>query len=219
MDGLNLPYTDGLDGNGITNTAELLHFLRGYPMQFYSISFMDSYLDLLIPVGDEVLAIFDAQPPDLLVRVRSLRPRGRDKFGFLTLKFDRRLALAVSYSMRPGRGIPIGDQGTCGPVSGAPGTCSFGTRPKDVVFRQLAVLACMATKEHRNYIFCPNCSALESIGMRRDARFVQQTSNCHHACFALKDKRPNNGRYDWCRAENTMLVACCCAQRMYDENQ
>ncbi|KAJ1419354.1 hypothetical protein B484DRAFT_400217 [Ochromonadaceae sp. CCMP2298] len=139
-------------------------------MAFYNWHFMDSYLELLVPLQDEVLAIFDAQPASLLDDLpKPSNPEELEKWELenLTLKFDRRLDLA----------------------------------------------------NNRDFVFCPSCSALESIGMRRDARFMQQTSNCRYACSALKDReRDSEGRYKWGKKGNLFLVGCSCAQRMHDEN-
>jgi hypothetical protein len=196
---------------GLTDTAELLSFLRRVPLAFYNSAYMDSYLSLLRPVQDEVLAIFDAQPPTLLDDLpKPLNPEGRVKWDLenLTLKFDRRLDLAVSYLT----GVPI-----------CPGGCPHSQIQDQLHGRtwesKMAVLQSWAAKDNRNYLFCPNCSALESAGLRKDGRFVGQTSNCRSACVALKDATPDSdGRYDW-GAENLLLGCCCCAQRMHDSGE
>ncbi|KAJ1436120.1 hypothetical protein B484DRAFT_393321 [Ochromonadaceae sp. CCMP2298] len=180
-------------------------------MAFYNWHFMDSYLELLIPLQDEVLAIFDAQPASLLDDLpKPSNPEELEKWELenLTLKFDRRLDLAVSYAT----GVPMR------PI-GCPHSQIQDQLHGQTWSSRMAVLQSWAMKNNRDFVFCPSCSALESIGMRRDARFMQQTSNCRYACSALKDReRDSEGRYKWGKRGNLIMVGCSCAQRMHDES-
>jgi hypothetical protein len=70
-----LPYTDGRNGNGITDAAELLAYLARCPLAFYDVRFMDSYLPLLTSQPAQqraVLECFDAHAatPATLLQLR-----------------------------------------------------------------------------------------------------------------------------------------------------
>jgi hypothetical protein len=69
-----LPYTNGRNGNGITDAAELLAYLARCPLAFYDVPFMDSYLPLLAaePLQRAVLECFDlhAAAPATLLQLR-----------------------------------------------------------------------------------------------------------------------------------------------------
>jgi hypothetical protein len=190
--------------SGITDTAELLSFLRHVPIAFYNSQFMDSNFALLRPVAGEVLAIYDAQPDSLLNDLP--KPSGfEERMNFnlenLTLKFDRGLDLEVSY------------------CTGVPMRTMWAGPNKEVWASKMSVLQFRAADGNLDYVFCPSCSALESIGLRRDARFVEQTSNCRYACVALKDRTlDSEGRYKWQKG-NFFLGCCCCSQRMHDSGE
>lgn len=54
-----LPYTDGSNGNGITDADELLRFLEGSPLAMFDFNYMRSYLTLLAPRRQEVMECFE----------------------------------------------------------------------------------------------------------------------------------------------------------------
>ena len=59
-----LPYTDGTDGNGISNVSQLFKYLVKHPLAFFDQPYMHSYSRLIAESGDaaraRVLAIYDA---------------------------------------------------------------------------------------------------------------------------------------------------------------
>jgi hypothetical protein len=105
-----LPYNPR-KGDGITKAAEMLEYLWLNPLSFFDVGYMDSYLPLLRPVQGEVMEIYNAQsdcihsaPRDKMRSVPGTDGISRSTEDILlTLKFDRRLALAVSYSKRKTR--------------------------------------------------------------------------------------------------------------------
>ena len=56
-----LPYTDGRDGNGITDAQELLRYLERQPQRLFHDDFLKSYQLLLRSVRAETLALYDAR--------------------------------------------------------------------------------------------------------------------------------------------------------------
>jgi hypothetical protein len=54
-----LPYTDGSDGNGITDVRELLRYLEQHAIRLYHADFLHGYAPLLRAAAVETLALFD----------------------------------------------------------------------------------------------------------------------------------------------------------------
>ena len=57
-----LPYTDGSNGNGIGNIAELLVYLKKCPLAFYDCGFMASYKELFLKHQDALAQKAQSQP-------------------------------------------------------------------------------------------------------------------------------------------------------------
>lgn len=155
------PYVGGRDRNGIVRAAELLRYLESYPTALLDESYVTSNAELLGPLREIVLRVYDEAAGGLAKRLSRDGSRKRTMSGSTSAAWwliVRRMAIDVELRL---------------------------ARHKDLIpesyekFRwatEVEILAACARDKGDVYHLCSHCSAREDCDVPPDARCREDTT-------------------------------------------